>query len=583
MNKKSAFKSVMLGIASFSLSLILCSCGLFAPSTDPKPPAKVTVVINPTEISMEVGDVSTAVAAASDGSKIEWISSVEDVATVENGVITAISAGTTDIIATCGKALGKCAVTVTEKKVTPPSGGDDDDEKVTVTISAKSLTLYVGGTHTLTATASDGSAITWRSGDESVVTVYGGRLQAKKAGRAVILAVSGKSVATCEVTVAEAPAKPTVTLSATYVTVAAGRTCKLTATVSDGSSVTWRSENTDIATVENGVVTGVAAGKTAVYATCGEISAKCEVSVTTPTPIDPDTPEITPPAGYTLVWNDEFNGASLDMSRWSYQTGTKDSYNGAFGPDYWGNSELQYYTEGDNVSVSGGALKITAKRERRGDRDYTSSRIVTRDKATWTFGYMEARMKLPKGDGMWPAFWMLPQPSHGNGTNNEYGGWAANGEIDIMEAKGRLNNKVDTTIHFGGPWPQNTYLTHETTLSSDIDEWHTYALEWTAEYIAWIIDGTEAYRLTADRWYSTASSASAAPFDKPFYILFNFAVGGSYDPTGTNNMVQAGTFTSADMLVDYVRVFQKTARGGSALNSAASIKAPEAILASRER
>ncbi len=337
--------------------------------------------------------------------------------------------------------------------------------------------------------------------------------------------------------------------------------------------------------MRGGVVTAVAAGKTNIIAFVDSAYAMCAVTVTEKAvdPIEP-TPDIKVPAGYSLVWHDEFDGNALDTSKWNYQTGTKDNYYGNQGPDYWGNSELQYYTDSGNVFVRDGSLEIIAKKERRGDRDYTSGRIVTRDKASWTFGYMEAKMKLPKGNGMWPAFWMLPQPNSHASSNNDYGGWAANGEIDIMEAKGRLQNKVDTTLHFGGYWPQNTYRSHETTLSSDIDEWHTYAVEWTAEYIEWIVDGKSAFKLTNDSWYTVASNEPSAPFDKPFYILFNFAVGGTYDPAGTQAFLEANNFTSAAMYVDYVRVFQKSEKSVSdgSLRAVASAVAPQAAILKRE-
>lgn len=253
--------------------------------------------------------------------------------------------------------------------------------------------------------------------------------------------------------------------------------------------------------------------------------------------------------GHKLVWNDEFDGNSLDLKSWDYQRGTRDVYGEHSGPQNWGNNELQYYAE-DNLSVADGALKITAKRESVGGMNYTSSRILTRDKKSFTFGYVEARIKLPAVSGLWPAFWMLPQC--GDDGANEYGTWAANGEIDIMEAKGRVPDKVATTLHFGGNWPQNTYLTHESTLSEGIDEWHVYAIDWRAEYIAWYVDETEVYRLTNDKWYSvSARDNPSAPFDVPFYIIFNLAVGGNFD----GGIAPDDDFTEASMFVDYVRVY----------------------------
>ncbi len=445
---------------------------------------------------------------------------------------------------------------------------DNESSDVTVEISQTSCEVTAwGGVCLLFAAASDGSEIEWSSSDETVAVVSDGEVTGKAPGQASIIASAGAAIAICIVTVKgdgnvdepSVPERPSVkiTISHASATVEVGAVFALYASASDGSQIVWNTANHSVATVSDGLVTGRGVGSTNIFATSGTAVAKCTVTVTPSRDPSSSDPEIDAPSGYSLVWHDEFDGDSLDMTKWGYQVGRRDSYNGAVGPDAWGNSELQYYTAGGNVSVSDGTLKITAKKERAGDADYTSARIVTRDKANWTFGYMEARMKTPTGNGMWPAFWMLPQPTGDSGTNNEYGGWAANGEIDIMEAKGRLGNVADTTLHFGGAWPQNKYLTKSTTLSSSTDQWHTYAVDWTAEYLAWIIDGKEVFRLNNDQWYSAASSSASAPFDKPFYILLNLAVGGTYDPAGTNAFLAANDFTQATMQVDYVRVFKK--------------------------
>jgi beta-glucanase (GH16 family) len=123
---------------------------------------------------------------------------------------------------------------------------------------------------------------------------------------------------------------------------------------------------------------------------------------------------------WQLVWQDEFEGESLDMEKWSYQTGTGSEY----GLTDWGNNELQYYRE-ENVTLSDGMLHVTAKRESYRGKSYTSGRIRTVDKGDWTYCRIEFRAKMPLGKGLWAAVWMLP-------TDEEYGGWAASGELDIM-------------------------------------------------------------------------------------------------------------------------------------------------------
>lgn len=431
-----------------------------------------------------------------------------------------------------------------------------------VYISQSVISLTEGQTVQLSAVASDSADVSWVSGNEAIATVSAeGLVTAKSEGEAVITAATSSALASCTVKVAKKaqagePAEPVdpevlvLTLDGLELTV--GESVTLKATSSLGGQIEWSSSNVAVATVSNGLVTAAAKGEAVIKAKTDYAEAQCTVTVkeaSHPVIPDPDADK----EGYRLVWRDEFNGASLDTAKWGYQTGIKDIYGSSVGPDYWGNGELQYYTE-DAVSVENGSLKITATKQQQGDRPYTSGRILTRDKASFTYGYFEARMKTPTGSGMWPAFWMLPQPSSPANSENEYGGWPANGEIDIMEAKGRLENKVDTTLHFGKAWDAHDYVTQETTLSSNTDEWHTYAVDWTADAISWFVDGQKVLTVTKDRWWSqdVSNQGKSQPFDKPFYIIFNLAVGGMYDSYNQPD----GSFTSAAMYVDYVRVYE---------------------------
>lgn len=431
-----------------------------------------------------------------------------------------------------------------------------------VYISQSVISLTEGQTVQLSAVASDSASVSWVSSNEAIATVSAeGLVTAKSEGEAVITAATSSALASCTVKVAKKaqasePAEPVdpevlvLTLDGLKLTV--GESVTLKATSSLGGQIEWSSSNVAVATVSNGLVTAAAKGEAVIKAKTDYAEAQCTVTVkeaSHPVIPDPDADK----EGYRLVWRDEFNGASLDTAKWGYQTGIKDIYGSSVGPDYWGNSELQYYTE-DAVSVADGSLKITATKQQQGDRPYTSGRILTRDKASFTYGYFEARMKTPTGSGMWPAFWMLPQPSSPANSENEYGGWPANGEIDIMEAKGRLENKVDTTLHFGKAWDAHDYVTKETTLSSNTDEWHTYAVDWTADAISWFVDGQKVLTVTKDRWWSqdVSNQGKSQPFDKPFYIIFNLAVGGMYDIYNQPD----GSFTSAAMYVDYVRVYE---------------------------
>lgn len=445
----------------------------------------------------------------------------------------------------------------------------DDDKNSTkpeLTISQTEVTLSVGDEVQLTAASTDGSSVTWGVSPAGVVTVADGLVTGVAAGEATVWASTESLMVTCTVKVNPVQVKPdpptgeTLELSDKILSLEVGASATLTATCSiKDATVKWASSSPSVATVSNGKVTGKAKGSTTISASVDlpagdKLTATCSVSVTTPAGSDKD--------GYKLVWFDEFNGTSLDTSKWGYQTGTQDHYGSSTGPDYWGNAELQYYTE-DAVSVSGGMLKITATKQQAGDRPYTSGRILTRDKANWTYGYFEARMQTPTGNGMWPAFWMLPQPSSKANSDNVYGGWPMNGEIDIMEAKGRLGNIIDTTIHFGKVWPENQHITNSTycgyptdgyALSSATDNWHTYAVNWTQSSITWYADGVEVFKLTNDRWWTPSSAAASAPFDQPFYILLNLAVGGNYDG---DIAPDHATFTSKSMYVDYVRVYEK--------------------------
>ncbi|CAM3170162.1 carbohydrate binding domain-containing protein [Paenibacillus lupini] len=272
-------------------------------------------------------------------------------------------------------------------------------------------------------------------------------------------------------------------------------------------------------------------------------------STPTPTPT-PDEEE------WELVWNDEFDGTGshldtngVNLDKWGYQLGTGSQY----GLDGWGNNEQQSY-EADNMKVEDGKLVITAKKEANtNNKPYTSGRIFTQDTFTKAYGKFEAKLKLPKGQGFWPAFWMMPATS-------EYGTWASSGEIDIMEAVGRLPGEVSGTIHYGKAAPGNRYTGNKYTFPEGVDfsGEHVYAVEWEPGEIRWLVDG-KVYQ-TQNNWNSwgidqPAKYAYPAPFDKPFYMILNLAVGGNFDggrmPTDDN---------ARTMEVDYVRVYDK--KGG---------------------
>lgn len=441
--------------------------------------------------------------------------------------------------------------------------GNNDTTPPAVYITQSNISLAVGDTVLLSATSTDGSTVHWESSNPEYATVEDGLVTGVAVGETTIMASTAAVMATCTIKVnaapettpppvGETPDPETLVLSLADFSLEVGNSVTLKATSSvAGATVKWTSSNPAVASVSNGKVTAKTAGTTKITAAVGDTKAVCQITVTKSTA---GLPAGSNKDGYELIWYDEFEGSSLDTTKWGYQYGTQDQYGTATGAAYWGNGELQYYTQ-DAVTVSGGALKITAKRQQMGDRPFTSGRILTRDKKSWTYGYFEAKMKTPTGKGMWPAFWMLPQPSGANTLENQYGGWPANGEIDIMEAKGSLYNKVDTTLHFGKAWDAHDYDSHETTLSSNTDQWHTYAVDWTSNSIKWFVDGAQVFEVTKYRWWSQDASnqGQSMPFDKPFYIILNLAVGGMYD----NYNEPAASFNSATMEVDYVRVYKK--------------------------
>jgi beta-glucanase (GH16 family) len=243
-----------------------------------------------------------------------------------------------------------------------------------------------------------------------------------------------------------------------------------------------------------------------------------------------------------LIWSDEFDGTELNTDIWSAQigTGTNDGL-----PAGWGNNELQYYTDRpENVFVSGGNLHIVARAESFGGRSYTSARIRTIGNIDVLYGRFEARMKLPSGQGIWPAFWMLP-------SSNVYGTWAASGEIDIMEST-NFADRIYGTIHFGNPWPNNVSAGNSYAPGTDYGaDFHTYAVEWEPDVMRWYVDDVLYHVSTSNTWFSSSDPGNnRAPFDIPFHFLLNVAVGGNFPgpPNGSQGFPM-------ELVVDYVRVY----------------------------
>lgn len=241
---------------------------------------------------------------------------------------------------------------------------------------------------------------------------------------------------------------------------------------------------------------------------------------------------------YEMVWSDEFEADTIDTSNWTHLIGDGTSYGLPAG---WGNNELQTYSKRDtNSFIEDGKLVIRALKENYSGRNYTSARLTTENKRSFKYGKIEARMKLPFGQGLWPAFWML-------GQNISSVGWPACGEIDIMEMIGGTGNEDDVhgTVHWesSGNYAQygDSY-----SLSSGIfaDDFHTFAIEWNSEFIKWYLDGSQYHVINI-------TPSGLSEFQQEFFILLNVAVGGNW-PGSPDNSTQF----PQRLEIDYVRVYQ---------------------------
>ena len=256
---------------------------------------------------------------------------------------------------------------------------------------------------------------------------------------------------------------------------------------------------------------------------------------------DPNLERDVPPERWELVWADEFEVPAIDAANWTAVV-VADPYN----------EELQYYTDrtdgaaGANAWVEDGALVIEARRERYEHRHHTSARLESKGKREFLYGRFEARMRLPRGVGMWPAFWLL-------GANIDEVGWPACGEIDVMEGKGRLPNWTSGAIH-GGPDPgHNRIVAGNFLLPSGgfHHDWHVFAVEWSRDGIEWFVDDFRYFAIEKP----ANDDPSQWPFDHghSFYLILNLAVGGWFD----RPHLPSDDMSPQRLYVDYVRVYRE--------------------------
>ena len=242
--------------------------------------------------------------------------------------------------------------------------------------------------------------------------------------------------------------------------------------------------------------------------------------------------------GYDLLFADEFDGTELDKANWTFDIGT--------GNSGWGNNESQFYTD-RNVLVRDGVLTIRARSEDLAGRSYTSSRIKSQGRFDFQYGRVDVRAALPKGQGLWPAIWML-------GANFTEVGWPMSGEIDIMELVGNNDQRAYGTAHWNNGGVSAPYSPAMFGKAFDLEsgsffgEYHVFSLIWTADKLAWLVDDEVYHEMALD------DSANLAPFRKSFFLIMNVAVGGNWP--GYPDPANDDVVFPQEMIVDYIRIFQ---------------------------
>lgn len=332
-----------------------------------------------------------------------------------------------------------------------------------------------------------------------------------------------------------APTVLGISLDKTSLSIAEGDSASLSVTFvpkGSGEKIVWTSSNEKVATVTDGKIRAISRGSANIIAISEttKVETNCNVTVTRT-----DLP-------YQLVWSDEFDGTTLDQTKWNYETGGGG----------WGNQEKQYYTNRtDNIRFENGNMVIEAKKEDYNGSAYTSARINSLNKFAFAYGKIEARISLPSGKGTWPAFWMM-------GANINLAHWPLCGEIDIMEHIGSQPTMISHATHTsekngsrGNNWYNRQYPS-----TAVENNFHTYAIEWEQKYnegddnISFYIDGVKSATVWEPHVNSTVQQW---PFKSDFFVIFNLAMGG----TMGGSIDDAIFAEKVLMKVDYVRVYKR--------------------------
>jgi len=530
-------------------------------------PALAYFSLTPNPLALSVGSAGQLVLSGSTAgggttdltASATWAIANAAVASVSaSGLVTALAGGSTTVTGTVMVGAVTKTATATVMVAALPLAS--------VAVTPNPLPLSVGGSGQLTLTGTDvagGTAdltasATWAPADASVVSISAsGLVTALAVGSTTVtgtvtVGTVTKSASSTVTVAASALASVAVTPNPLSLTVGgagqltlagtdvAGGTTNLTA------SATWAPTDSSVVSVSaSGLVTALAIGSTTVTGTVtvGTVTKSATAAVSVAAAQGPYDPG----AGWTLVWSDEFDGTAVDSANWNFDIGAGG----------WGNGEWEYY-RAENATVDGGFLTITAKAEAFADAGYTSARMQTSQKQAFTYGKVSMRAKLPFGQGIWPAFWMLGADSS---SFNLYGGtvpWPACGEADIMEMIGGLADgsgdyTTHGTLHYlnaagRDPGPSFAYR-NPAKLS---DDFHIYELVWTPHSFTWLLDGLAYGTKIVD--------PDMGAFSKPMFILLNLAIGGPWGGWPDSTTVFPQTY-----VVDWVRVYENasTVPGGS--------------------
>ena len=400
-----------------------------------------------------------------------------------------------------------------------------EPEVKSISITPVTLQMKVGDMSTLEVVGANAN-IEWVSSNEEVATVFHGVVTAVAIGKTEVTASVGKASATCVVFVTGTDGS-SLRISPPFVTLRPGDEFDFSYGNTYELDLTWESSDPSVASIDQqGHLKALKAGNTTVT-----LSTPVE-SVSAIVAVEHSWGE------YTMVWSDEFNGTALDESVWGYNEGG----NG------WGNNEKQYYTKRpENIRVKDGCLEIEARKETYEKNDYTSARIMSKNKKTFTYGKIESRIKFPGGKGTWPAFWMM-----GNAGN-----WPNCGEIDIMEHVGSIPARASFALHTvakngtkGNNWAKTQWFDY-----SLADDFHVYGIEWAQEekdgkdVIRFFVDDVQ----YAEAWEEQIDNNDSWPFNKPFFFIYNLAIGGNM-----GGQVDDAIFDQPRiMYVDWLRVWQR--------------------------